>query len=243
MQGIFKRGGIYWFRFSHAGKQHRVTLSTSDEVIAIKEARRILANPADALSLPLGWALAAEEYLATKKAKGATAKTVKNFEWQIEKSRVAMGVMELREVTPKKVAEYLDVLRATVSKRSVREYWDYLNWFLSWCAKEGKLRANPCASVTMPPMVKSTRHRFLSKEEIARVMSHPCSPELRFILHCGIHAGLRKEEVIQARPVWFDLDAGLLHLRGYPAFEHAGKKHRAWIPKDKDDRTLSLIHI
>ncbi len=29
--------------------------------------------------------------------------------------------------------------------------------------------------------------------------------ELKFILYCGFHAGLRKGEIVQARPEWFDL--------------------------------------
>jgi len=240
MLGIYQRGSVWWIRFSHAGKQHRVSLSTSDEAIAITEARRVLADPASALQLPTGWQLAASEFVATKKLKGATVRSVQNFEWQLEKARIALGADTVRDVTLKRLTSYRAMLADTVSPRSVREYWDYLNWFLQWCVKTGKLQTNPCASMQPPPKIKTIRRRFLSKEEIQRVMSTPCSLELRFILHCGIHAGLRKEEVIQARPEWFDLGAGLLHLQNYGAFEHNGKQHRGWQPKDKDARTIPL---
>ena len=54
--------------------------------------------------------------------------------------------------------------------------------------------------------------------------------DLKFILYCGFHAGLRKLAIIEARPFWFDLDAGLLHLRKTPTIRF----------KDREERTVPL---
>jgi len=55
-------------------------------------------------------------------------------------------------------------------------------------------------------------------------ISSSSSPGLR------LHAGLRKDEVIEARVPWFDLEAGLLHVQKTPSFQ----------PKDRDNRTIPL---
>ena len=34
--------------------------------------------------------------------------------------------------------------------------------------------------------------------------------EMKFILYCGFHAGLRKGEIVQARPQWFDLKLNII---------------------------------
>jgi integrase len=53
---------------------------------------------------------------------------------------------------------------------------------------------------------------------------------LRFVLFCGFHAGMRKEEVIEARPEWFDLASGHVHIGPTPT----------WIPKDRERRSVPL---
>jgi integrase len=53
---------------------------------------------------------------------------------------------------------------------------------------------------------------------------------LLFVLFCGFHAGLRKNEIIEARPFWFDLGNGLLHLRKTSTINF----------KDREERTIPL---
>ena len=53
---------------------------------------------------------------------------------------------------------------------------------------------------------------------------------MAFICYCGLHAGLRKEEIIEARPDWFDLRAKLLHVQNTDTFT----------VKDRDNRTIPL---
>ena len=50
------------------------------------------------------------------------------------------------------------------------------------------------------------------------------------MLYCGFHAGLRFNEIVEAKASWFDLNAGLLHLR----------KHEGIQFKDGEERTIPL---
>src|SRR5207248_8374334 len=70
--------------------------------------------------------------------------------------------------------------------------------------------------------------RFCTVKERDRLISECTSDGLKFVLLCGFHAGLRKNEIIEARPFWFDLEAGLLHLRKTPTMNF----------KDREERTI-----
>lgn len=240
MQGLYDRDGWWWVRFSFAGRQHRVALHTDDQAEAIVAARRVLVDPAAALGLAArgSWKDAVDAFLATKA--GASRRTRDTYKIQLGTAQRSIGREMLHAVTQKDVQAYYQQRTKEVSPASAREAWDYLRWFLRWCVAEGMLRKNPCDGVTVPVVRTVARKRFLSRDEILLVMETPCDPLLRFALFCALHAGLRKEEIIQARPEWFDLHAGLLHLRGYPAFTHGGMQHRGWVPKDREDRTIPL---
>ena len=62
------------------------------------------------------------------------------------------------------------------------------------------------------------------------LISECADRELKFILYCGFHAGLRKGEIVQARPEWFDLKLNIIHIT----------ESETWKPKDKDKRTIPL---
>jgi hypothetical protein len=47
--------------------------------------------------------------------------------------------------------------------------------------------------------------------------------ELKFILYCGFHAGLRRKEIGAAKVSWFDLDHGLIQAQNMPEEGYALK--------------------
>jgi integrase len=51
--------------------------------------------------------------------------------------------------------------------------------------------------------------------------------DLKFVLYCGFHCGLRAQEIAEARPFWFDLDSGLLHLRKTDTIQFKGREERS----------------
>ena len=63
-----------------------------------------------------------------------------------------------------------------------------------------------------------------------KVQARQTADELRFMLYCGFHAGLRRKEIGVARVSWFDLKAGLLHVSNDQEFTS----------KDTENRTVPL---
>ena len=53
---------------------------------------------------------------------------------------------------------------------------------------------------------------------------------LTFALLCGFDAGLRRNEISEAKVEWFDLENNLLHVT----------EHENFVPKDGDNRTIPL---
>jgi integrase len=56
--------------------------------------------------------------------------------------------------------------------------------------------------------------------------------DLRFILYCGFHAGLRRKEIAMAKVSWFDLDHGLIHAQNMP--------EEGYALKDEENRTIDM---
>jgi integrase len=51
--------------------------------------------------------------------------------------------------------------------------------------------------------------------------------DLLFICYCGFYAGMRKDEIVEARPEWFDLDLNLIHVGRTETFSVKNKKDRS----------------
>jgi integrase len=96
----------------------------------------------------------------------------------------------------------------------------------------GKVPVNPAGEVKVPAKLPMTKRRaFLRPVEARRVLDACEDPVLKFALYCGLHAGLRKLEVVEAVPGWFDLEEGLIHL------DTTGPH---FAPKDRDARTIPM---
>jgi integrase len=92
-----------------------------------------------------------------------------------------------------------------------------------------KLRENPASFIKAKISNSAKRRRFCLHDQVTRLIDECPDVELKFIQFAGFHAGLRKDEIIQARPEWFDLRLNIIHIT----------ESEDWKPKDKDKRTVS----
>ncbi len=122
---------------------------------------------------------------------------------------------KLRTVKPSTVAAYLF---------SIRKYYD---WLIIHQIVSGK---NPVIGVTLPRHRKPFRRVFVSRDTACRLITECTDAELKYILFCGFHSGLRFGEVVASRPEWFSLPDALLHVT----------RCEDWDTKDHEDRTIPL---
>jgi integrase len=102
--------------------------------------------------------------------------------------------------------------------------------FFNWLMDRKVVRENPVAGVKMAKLDQKGREKFCEPELRDKLIAECENEEMRFILYCGFHAGMRKNEIIEARPEWFDLKAGSVTIRKTASFR----------PKDRQERTVPL---
>lgn len=237
VRGLYKRGEVYWFSRQIHGKRAFVSLETGDLEEAIRRRREIL----EAGVLPDGEALhhLVERYVAACRSSG---------KWSLASADSKLPVLrcwaaDFGDVTPESVTT--DQLRAWHDRRAratspSTAYGNLmlLRGFFNWCHLEARLTSrNPAEPLTarrnparVPQPKSAARADFCTPELRDHLLAACPRDDLRFILYCGFHAGLRKAEIIEARAEWFDLHAGLLHLR----------KHSGITFKDSEERTIPL---
>jgi len=113
-----------------------------------------------------------------------------------------------------------------------------LQGFFRWCVHtERCARANPVIPLTerkSPRRIKApapaAREDFCSAELRDRLIRECSREDLKFVLFCGFHAGLRFQEIVEARAFWFDRNSKLVHLR----------KHDGIAFKDREERAIPM---
>lgn len=229
MNGVFKRGKRFWFRFTWEGQQRFVNLGTDKEVDAINAAMKVLENPAEWLTGADQVSQLLDRFLALKTLRGVSSA------WTTEE-RTRLGaffrdykIKHASEITRPKVTQWMDS-HWERNQDTGNSYLASLSRFARWMKDNGHISTDPCEGIPRRKAKMRVRKRFLSREECRKVLDFCTDPDLKMCLYFGIHCGLRKGEVLQVAPHWIDLRNGLLHVQA----------SRDWQPKDRDNRTIPL---
>lgn len=103
----------------------------------------------------------------------------------------------------------------------------------TWAVDVKKIRLrNPVKEVHIVTPTRIGRREWLDKESVTRVLTSAPDDEKNSFFYAASILDCVGGEIVEARVNWFDLNAGLLHIRKSPTFE----------PKDKDERTIPLIN-
>lgn len=223
MKGLYLRGGIWWLRYSTCGRQVRVSTGEADEAAAIHAAIEIKGRNS---GIGGHGNLSLESYLSHKQKQGASRIWLRNARHWLTNALGSLG----QTPSAPRIQAWFDGVQARLRPQTATTYLDTLSRYLEYCVSRGLLVRNPCRLVERPKLVPACRRRFLTRQEARRLLDACNTDPLKFAVYCGLHAGLRKEEVIQSIPAWFDLRAGLLHVTA----------SQDWHPKDKENRTIPL---
>jgi integrase len=228
--GIYLRGSVYWLNFQRNGKRLFVSLETSEFAEAIKRGQEIRVNPqisnADSFSLEI------DAFLAYKRRKNQFTVSSAHGRRYILLA-FARHILKLSpaNVTPKDVKDYYETMLDAHGATTANSYAMILRSFFNWCVGVRRIiRLNPTSQLELARTYGTKAQRFCTCLEREKLINECRRDDLRFVLFCGFHAGLRKNEIIEARPFWFDLDGGLLHLRKTTTMHF----------KDREERTVPL---
>jgi integrase len=164
-----------------------------------------------------------------------------------------LGGYQLRELTPRHVAEFQNALIASgKAKGTVRHARSPLSAALNHAVRCSMIRTNPCAVVPQPRRdnkVARTK-KSLTYDEAKRLLdaARTAEPSLRAFVEFGLYRGPRRGEILGLKWADIDDDAGVIRIRRRLREERLRAKDgtyvvrlRAGEPKTpKSQRDLSL---
>lgn len=225
---------MYWFRFTPArnAKEERHALGTSDELEAIEKAREIQERRSNTVREEMGSCEAEiKGYVAHMRANHLAGDTITSRGHVLEAFARDLKARSPRTITVAGLQRWYDG-RALKNPHTAEAYLRIVHYWFEWLVGRGKMTLDLTRQVKrLKKLPMRARKRFLLAAE-ARKLLESCEGDLdlSFAVYCALHAGLRKNEVVEARPEWFDLKAGLLHIDKTETFQ----------PKDRDARTIPL---
>lgn len=90
-----------------------------------------------------------------------------------------------------------------------------LRAFFRWAVEVRRMRFdNPVAQLEFGRIEHKTRQTFCDKATKNALLAAATDNDLQFVLYyCGFDAGLRRDEIAEARRDWFDLKGGSMQVR------------------------------
>jgi len=234
MEGLYKRREVFWLRFTPApgAAQCRVSTGETDQLKALAAARAIRQRAGSEMREIMGSCeTEVAAYMHHQRENGLARSTLQSRAFVIRAFIADTGAKTPNAITREACARWFERRRA-LNVHTACAYLMIIRCWFEWLVKRGKLAVNPAAAVQPPARVvmRRRRRRFLMHADARRLIDTCQNPSLKFALYCALHAGMRKLEIIEASPSWFDLDAGLLHIQATATFQ----------PKDRDNRTIPL---
>jgi integrase len=233
----------WWFSYTTGGRRYRISLRTAEEGEAVTRAQAILAQGL----------IAAEAYTPNEPAprrreihglidryleesqsrtkeplRKVTADTRRYI---LQKFAAETGISQAGEINGSKIGKWLVQLkREGKSEDTLWTYGERVRNFVKFLMPK---YAPPTAldGFTVPDQPSTGRRNWIRSSEVTKILAAAHDdPTLQFALLCGFDAGLRRNEISEAKLEWFDLENNLLQVA----------EHENFVPKDRDNRSIPL---
>ena len=229
LRGLYRRGQVWWWNSQNEGHRTRLSLDTTDYATAVKKVLEYRTQPQ--LIEAGKWEFEVRKYLAEQRARGRlSAGYSDNRLYTLLKFSKENDIEAPREATTAVIQRWYNGLKAT-NAHTAYHYVQHIRTFLAHLVESNKLRDNPSKKVLLDKTVQPTRDIFVPKEDVARLIDEAPDDELRLIMLLGFECGMRKQEIVSARPSWLDMKAGTLTI---PAMEEG------FIRKNRKSTTIPM---
>jgi len=216
-----------------SGKRSWVNLETSDLSEARRKRDQLLSMPrfhaGDLLSTMC------ERFLRHRQEKGGYSRdTVESRGYILKSLCDFLGPDQtVAKVSAAQLERWLQVIQKRLQPSTVDTYCGSARAFFRWARDVEKLRPDFPAEI-LPVGTQGTARAVeeaLERSEVrALLKASGKDPRIRFVMLCGFHLGLRKQEIVEARVEWFDFRRGVIHVHETQTFK----------PKDRERRFIPL---
>jgi integrase len=213
------------------GQRIQMSLGTSDYGEAVVKALEIRAEPFLANADPLQSEIDAFIKYKVQQNEYSRA-SVESKRYALKEFATFVKKADPATITPSDVDRFYQKLRSRVAESTAQGYITTLRSFFNRLQETRKVRTNVVKAVKLARLDSNGRKQFCTPALRDKLIAKCNREDLKFALFCGFHAGMRKAEIIEARPDWFDLKHGLIHIRSTSTFR----------PKDRDARTIPMTN-
>ena len=215
-KGIYRRGKVFWFASKMTnGKRELISLETKDEGEAIERVAKIKLD--GVLEIKENFSSEVERFLADKRAMGKhTERSTTWFKETLKPFAKFVNEKPSSKVTTEDIAEFYKGMRKDLAETTAKSRMGALRSFFSWCVKSRRRFDNPTTEIKIPRISQPARTVFATKEQRDAIIAAAIDDtDLKFILLCAFHAGMRFNEISEARCDWFTLtgDSGFIQIQ------------------------------
>jgi integrase len=211
------------------GKRIQISLNTDDYGQAVVKALEIRADPFLSTADPLRAEIEAFINYKVRQNEYSPA-SAESKRYALQEFASFAKKADPSAITPADVERFYQGLQSRVAESTAQGYITTLRSFFNRLLETRKVRTNVVKAVKLARLDTKSRTDYCDGALRDKLIAKGERDDLKFALFCGFHAGFRKAEIIEARPDWFDLKAGLIHVRKTETFR----------PKDRDERTIPM---
>ena len=251
--GVFQRGNTFWLRYSVAGEQVRVSLGTDDPDEANRRAidqrgRPVISKKSGQIrggKTELKRAL--DRYIAAGGTKGKLGTLAKNNARQaVTNFAEVMQISDPARITTASLKEYYEKLNGTWFDPSAKKpKGGRIAAVTTWKKSEATAQTYVTRVATFARWAGSrvnapefgetpSRDVVISAMQVDELLA-AATGDLKFVLMAGFRAGMRRAEIVWARPSWFVMNSEKPFIR-IPNPDAA----TGWTPKSKRARVIPL---
>jgi integrase len=228
-RGIYLRGNIYWYTRMVNGRRVQRSLDTTDYGEGVVKALEIRAEPFLATADPLGSEIDAFiQYKLQQNEYSPASAASKRY--ALREFATFVGKFDPATIVPSDVERFYRKLQDRVVESTAQGYITTLRSFFNRLLETRKVRRNVVTDVKLARLDTKGRTAFCTAPLRDKLIAKCKREDLKFALFCGFHAGMRKQEIVEARPDWFNLKTSSIHVRRTDTFR----------PKDREDRHIPM---
>src|SRR6266446_3258766 len=195
IRGIYQRGNIFWFARMENGRRTQISLGTSDYAEAVVNATAVLQQPFLTDSAPLELEIAAFLNHKTRQNEYSPA-SVESKKYALHEFAFFINKRDAASISTADAERFYRMLQQRVSESTAQSYVTTVRSFFNRLVEQKKIRLNPVAGLRLARLDQKGRLLFCTPELRDKLIACAPNDEMKFVLYCGFHGGLRKSEII-----------------------------------------------